>query len=42
VDLYCGSLGLVLNQYPYAAEMVRPGTPVRFWVGEQDPQQGCL
>jgi hypothetical protein len=42
VDLYCGALGLVLNQYPYAGEMVRPGTPVRFWVGEEDPQQGCL
>ena len=41
-DLYCSSLGLVMQQFPYAGEMVRPGTPIRFTVGEEDPQQGCL
>jgi hypothetical protein len=41
-DLFCSSLGLVMAQFPYAGEMVRPGTPVKFTVGEQDPQHGCL
>jgi hypothetical protein len=41
-DLSCSSLGLVMSQFPYAGEMVRPGTPVKFTVGEQDPQHGCL
>jgi hypothetical protein len=41
-DPSCASLGLVMGQFPYALEMVRPGTPVKFTVGEKDPQQGCL
>jgi PASTA domain len=41
-DIYCASLGLVMGQFPYAGEMVRPGTPIRFTVGEEDAQQGCL
>lgn len=41
-DLFCASLGLVMGQFPYAGEMVRPGTPVKFTVGEKDPQLGCL
>jgi hypothetical protein len=41
-DPSCASLGLVMGQFPYAGEMVRAGTPVKFTVGEKDAQQGCL
>jgi PASTA domain len=41
-DLSCASLGLVMGQFPLAGEMVRPGTPVKFTVGEKDTQHGCL
>jgi PASTA domain len=41
-DLSCASLGLVMGQFPLAGEMVRPGTPVKFTVGEEDTQHGCL
>jgi len=40
-DHYCANIGRVLEQRPYPGEMVRPGTPMRFYVGER-PEHECF